>query len=208
MGNENMNTSSMKKILLLAGWLILSTSVFAGKHDGPEDGLKNAVILVIRHAEKPDSGDSLSPAGQERAQAYVDYFKNFVVDSKPLKLDYLFSAANSKASQRPRLTIEPLSKALGLTIDSQFAGNKVQKLADAIRKKPSGKQYLISWHHGEIPQLVSALGADPDTLFPRRKWPDDVFGWVIQLRYDSDGHLMDASRINENLMPDDQPVKL
>ena len=187
----------MKKILLLCGLLALSASLFAKKHDGSADGLKNAVILVIRHAEKPDSGDGLSPAGQERAKAYVDYFKNFTVDSKPLKLDYLFSAADSKVSQRPRLTLEPLSKALGLTIDGQFDETKFQKLADEIRSQPHGQHILICWHHGEIPQLIQALGADPGKLFPKGKWPDEVFNWLVELRFDANGHLTKASRGSE-----------
>jgi hypothetical protein len=50
---------------------------------------------------------------------------------------------------------------------------------------------------------VSALGADPKAQFRNGKWPDDVYDWVIQPRYDSNGHLAQAKRINENLMPGD-----
>src|SRR5579885_1483337 len=47
--------------------------------------LKDAVILIIRHAEKPEAGFELSPAGQKRAEAYPHYFKDFTLDSKPVK---------------------------------------------------------------------------------------------------------------------------
>jgi hypothetical protein len=50
---------------------------------------------------------------------------------------------------------------------------------------------------------LGALGADPKQVIPNGKWPQEVFGWVIQLRYDADGRLAEAKRINENLMPDD-----
>jgi hypothetical protein len=30
-----------------------------------------------------------------------------------------------------------------------------------------------------------------------------VFGWLIQLRYDENGHLFEIKRIDENLLPDD-----
>ena len=159
--------------------------------------------MVIRHAEKPDAGSGLSAAGEARAAAYVNYFKNFKVEGQPLKLDCLFAAADSKASHRPRLTIEPTSKALGLDINSRFKAGDFQGLADEIRSQPHGQAILIAWHHGKIPSLLRALGADPDQVIPKGKWPDDVFGWLIQLRYDSDGHLMEAKRINEKLMPDD-----
>ena len=184
--------------------LVLAKDKDKDKDKGKVDkGLKNAVVLVIRHGEKPDKGQDLSKAGKERAQAYVKYFENYTVDSQPFKPDYLFAAADSKDSQRPRLTLEPFSQAVGLKIDARFECTKNQELADAIKKKPAGKQYLICWHHTEIPHLLSALRADPGTLLPDGKWPDAVFGWVIQLRYDPDGHVLHTKRISENLMPGD-----
>jgi hypothetical protein len=62
---------------------------------------KNASILMIRHAERPDTGTGLSVAGQERAQAYVIYFQNYLLNSNPVKLDYLMAAADSSESYRP-----------------------------------------------------------------------------------------------------------
>ena len=43
-----------------------------------------------------------------------------------------------------------------------------------------------------------ALGAGSGQLFPKGKWPDEVYDWVIQLRYDSAGHLVEAKRIKES----------
>jgi len=65
---------------------------------------------------------------------------------------------------------------------------------------------LIAWHHGEIPNLVQALGADPGKLFPEGKWPASVFGWVIELRFDHNGQVIpEATKcIHEHLMPDDK----
>ena len=196
----------MKFNLLFCGLLALAipTGILAEPpHDGTSSALKNSVILVIRHAEKPDDGCGLSASGEARAMAYVNYFKNFKIDGQLLKLDCLFAAADSKESHRPRLTIEPTSKALGLDINCRFKAGNFQRLADEIKSQPHGQAMLIAWHHGEIPSLLRALGADPDRVIPKGKWPDDVFNWLIQLRYDSDGHLMETKRINEQLMPDD-----
>jgi hypothetical protein len=190
----------MKITLLLCGLLAvgMATAILAGPPPtGKSAALNNAVILIIRHAEKPAAGDQLSAAGNARAQAYVNFFKDFTLDGQPLKLDYLFASADSKASQRARLTIEPTSKTLGLPIDSRFEDAKFKDLADEIRAKPHGQNILICWHHGEIPQLLQALGADPGRLFPKGKWPDEVFNWVVELRYDSDGRLTKASRGSE-----------
>jgi hypothetical protein len=183
--------------------LLLATSPLLASDTQDSPALKDTVILVIRHAEKPDSGFGLSPLGEQRAQLYVNYFKNFTIDSTPLKPDYIFATADSKGSHRPRLTVEPTAKALGLAIDNRFSDKDFQKLADEIRSKPHGRVILIAWHHGEIPQLVQALGADANKLIPDAKWPTDVFGWLIELRYDAAGHLVENRCINEKLMPDD-----
>ena len=92
---------------------------------------------------------------------------------------------------------------VGLTIDSQFKDKDFQELANEIQSKPHGQAILISWHHGEIPSLMRSLGANPAAVIPKAKWPEDVFGWLIELRYDADGRLVETRRINEKLMPDD-----
>lgn len=198
-------------VLFLIAALLLPVTVTSTFAKPPQEkpskddfsALKDAVILIIRHAEKPTSGVELSPEGQKRAEAYVGYFQRFTIDGKPVKLDYLFATADSNKSHRPRLTITPLSKALGIEIDSRFPDNDFLKLAREIQNHPHGKNILICWHHGEIPNLLSALGVDPEKLIPNAKWPEDVFGWLIQLRYDKNGHLFEATRIDENLLPDD-----
>jgi broad specificity phosphatase PhoE len=195
----------MKFKLFLCGLLALAipTAIFAKEHGEKSGALKNAVILIIRHAEKPDSGSRLSADGEIRAKSYVNYFKSLTLDGQPLKLDYLFAAADSKESSRPRLTIEPTSKTFGVAIDSRFKDKNFLELAAEIRGRPHGKTILVAWHHGEIPGLLRALGADPNQLIPNAKWPEDVFGWLIELRYDADGQLVETRRINENLLPDD-----
>lgn len=141
---------NMKYKLLLYVWLALALpAVIFGKPPAEAaSALKNGVILIIRHAEKPDTGDSLSAAGAARAQAYVNYFKNFTLAGQPLQLDCAIATADSASSRRPRLTIEPLAKALGLTIDTQFNDNQCSQLGQAILSHPAGTNILICWHHG------------------------------------------------------------
>jgi hypothetical protein len=167
--------------------------------------LRNTVIFIVRHAEKPETGMELTLAGTNRANAYTNYFRTFQFDGKPLHLETIFAAADSKNSHRPRLTLEPLSKSLGLPLDLRFKDKDPGLLADELRAQPHGKQILICWHHGAIPELLETLGADAAKLLPQSKWPDEVFSWVIQLRYDQDGHLVPAETkvISEDLMPGD-----
>ena len=191
---------------LCCGFLALASSTVI-RAEPPQDGrnnaLNNAVILVIRHAEKPEEGRGLSAAGEARASAYSNYFANLMIAGQPVKLDYLFAAADSKESQRSRLTLKATASVLGLKIDTRFADKNFQALADEIQSSPHGPAILIAWHHGRIPALLRALGADPSQVLPNAKWPENVFHWLILLRYDADGHLKETSRIDLKFRPDD-----
>ncbi len=185
---------------LLLALTLLRTGVHADPtHSAPP--LANAVILIIRHAEKPDSGPGLTPTGRQRALAYARYFQTYQINAQPLRVDYLIAAADTQKSHRPRLTLEPLSSVLRLPIEDQFPDKEVGALVAALQSHPGGKHILICWHHKEIPPLLQALGADPATLLPKGKWPDTEYGWVIQLPYDPEGHLIvgQARRITEPL---------
>ncbi len=170
---------------------------------------KNTNILMVRHAEKPDSGTDLAVPGQERAQAYVVYFQNYSLNSSPLKLNYLFAAQNSTSSDRPQLTIQPLAAAIGLAIDDTHKDKDYQKVADDILQnaKYDNQNILICWHHGEILDLATALGATglPSSSNWPSKWPGHVFGWVLQLCYDDNGTIIPNQTIcfNQKLMFDD-----
>jgi phosphohistidine phosphatase SixA len=161
-------------------------------------GLKDATVLIIRHAEKPESGRELTAKGRQRAEAYAKYFRELKIDSKPVEPDYLVATADSASSERPRLTLEPLSKALGMKIDLRFKAKEDAQLAAELRAKPHGRNILICWHHGKIPDLARALGADPAKLLPDGRWPESEFGWILVLRYDGDGRLLpeQTRRIN------------
>jgi len=168
-----------------------------------QEGPKNSVVLIIRHAEDADSGDGISPLGEKRAEAYQNYFLNFSVDSKRREPQAIFAAKDSSKSHRPRLTVEPFAKAAKLKIDTRFGNNDSNELAADLRANQQGKVILICWRHPYIPALLGALGANPQTFLPDGKWPGSVYNWVIQLSFDQDGHLIPSSsrRIDEHLMP-------
>ena len=170
-----------------------------------QEGPKDAVVLIIRHAEDADSGEGISPLGEKRAEAYKDYFLKFTVDSKRREPQVIFAAKDSKKSHRPRLTMEPFAKAANLKIDTRFGNDQSADLAADLRANQQGKVILICWRHPYVPALLGALGANPKTFLPKGKWPGAVYDWVILLSYDQDGRLIPSSsrRINEHLLPGD-----
>jgi hypothetical protein len=196
----------------------------------------NTNVLLVRHAEKPGNpgsddakdGPNLSPAGWDRAAAYVSYFGEFTARSvggsnrsKPLRVDQVFAAADDyHTSYRPRLTVSlfadissgprPLSACIA---DENYADLVTQLESEDY----DGRNILVCWHHGQIINLANALlTSNGKRMMPvlrsgacwppqDAKWPPAVFGWLFQICFDADGNPdTNWTRcLNEKLMPDD-----
>ena len=191
----------MRRGVFTAIFFVSALAFVAHAQDGPKD----SVVLIIRHAEDGGPGHDLAPRGHERAEAYKNYFLNFTVDSKRLEPAVIFAAKDSKQSHRPRLTVEPFAKAAKLKIDTRFGNSQSTELAADLRANQQGKVILICWRHPYIPALLGALGANPESFLPRGKWPGSVYDWVILLSFDQNGRLIPANmrRITEHLLPGD-----
>ena len=161
--------------------------------------LAGDTILIIRHAEKPATGSGLTPQGEARAHAYIQYFEPFKEQTLALKVDALYSGADSDNSLRPRLTLEPLSNATGLPIHSTVNTKHPEELVAQLKSEPHPHTPLIAWRHGQIPALLRAFGASPEKLLPNAIWPDDVFDNVIVLTFDQAGQLTSQKLIHESL---------
>ena len=143
-------------------------------------------VLIIRHGEKPGDpavdnqadGPDLSTKGYERAAALAIY-----IPATFHQPDFLFATQPSRHSNRPVETITPLAQALKMTINSNHADDDYQKVADDIlqNSKYAGKEVLICWHHGQIPNLAKALGVSN----PVDPWPGTVFDRVWRIDYSS-----------------------
>lgn len=160
-------------------------------------------VLIIRHAEKPGDpgaddqidGPNLSTRGYERAGALAPY-----VLARFGRPDFLFAAQATANSNRPFETITPLSKAIGVEINSKHADKDYGKVAAEILGNPkyAGKLVLVCWHHRRIQDIATALGAKP----PVSKWPGSVFDRVWEISYPTDGSAA------KNLPVQDHPQRL
>jgi hypothetical protein len=186
----------------IAVLLVLLCLLPLARAQAPRASLANATVLIVRHAEKPASGSGLTPEGLTRANKYAQYFHPFRADGTTIALNALYAGADTAESVRPRLTLEPLSHATGISLNLQFPTNNPEALAHALLTEPHGDHVLIAWRHKKIPALIKALGGDPALLFPDGVWPDAVYDWVIFLHYDAAGHLDIQKRIQE---PDPLP---
>lgn len=195
-------------VLLIAALCFGMTPAFARHHHHHHDynsetvasGLAGDTLLIIRHAEKPDDDNGspgLAPAGEARAKAYADYFQHFQFDGAPVKIGAIIATADSEGSDRPRLTVTPFSRATGIKIEQPFPDKEVKALAHWLDAGEPNRTILIAWHHGKLPKLLRKLGADPDELLPDGMWPDDIYDWVIVLKYDAGGQLIEQKKIVE-----------
>lgn len=185
--------------------LVISTQTLAHQSDKAAQGLKNVTVLIVRHAEKPDQGMGLSPRGEQRAEAYAHYFDPLQLGGKNLAPQRLIATSDSKSSARPRLTLTPLSQRLHIPIEQPYADEEVDKLVKSLSKKNQAPVVLIAWHHGHIDNLIEAFGGDGRALTGQKSWPEDVYDWLIVLRFDDQGQLVEShsQKIQEHLLPGD-----
>jgi len=183
-------------VLAFALSFAASTGLYA-----QQNYLANNTILIVRHAEKsPESGTGLTPQGENRAQLYVTYFTPFRDGGLNLTIDSLYAGADSKKSFRPRLTLEPLSKATGLPLHHEIGTSDPKALVEELKSHPHGLHPLVAWRHSEIPNLIAAFGGPP-SLIPDSKWPNETYDWVIVLTIGPNAEVTSARIIHEDIKP-------
>ena len=136
-----------------------------------------ARIIVLRHGEKPldESNPHLSPEGVKRAGQLVAFITTDSAMTRLGPVAAIFATRTTKDDngQRTQETVRPLAQALNLRIRTPWTGRQAAALAEAILANPklAGKTILICWNHKMIPELVAALGVEPQP----KKWPSGVF---------------------------------
>lgn len=138
-------------------------------------------ILILRHAEKLENGNTLSTRGQERAAALAPYLaetNSFLTYGSPVAI-YAMAAPNGDSSLGPIETVTPLANRLKLTLIDTYERDNYKKMAEEIKKNPAyhGKNIVICWEHAVIPELARAFGA----LQTPSKWTSDIYDriWLI-----------------------------
>lgn len=161
-----------------------------------------AQVIIIRHGEKPASGDNLSPRGYQRAQALVGFFENnpAVLQYGTPTAIYASDPGVKGTSHRMVETVTPLAESLGISIDSSFNKDDLTGLVNDILNNPNydGKMVLICWEHTVIPEMASDFGwsSAPTT------WDDSVFDRVWILNF-SGNTVTSFDNIPEHLLPGD-----
>jgi broad specificity phosphatase PhoE len=155
--------------------------------------------MIIRHGEKPtsDNGDvgvdargkpddhSLTDTGWQRASGLADLFTGASLRNRPATPTAIYAAGANDQGEgtRTRETVQPLSNALGVPVNTEFGKGDEQQLVKAVESQPGPT--LISWQHREIPDIVHAFG--PVSPSPPSTWPDDDYDSIWTLTSNGDG---------------------
>lgn len=158
-----------------------------------------AQVIIIRHGEKPATGDNLNVKGQERATALVPYFLN-----NPALTQYgtpvaIYAAGSHKnATTRPIQTCTPIAQALGIPVQATYTKKEYESLAQDILNNPqySGKTVLICWEHKMIPFLTNALGVQPMPA----PWPGKVFDRTLVITFKPNGQIASFQNLPQKLL--------
>ncbi|KAE9988479.1 hypothetical protein EG328_010518 [Venturia inaequalis] len=129
------------------------------------------MVYMIRHGEKPDSGNGLNALGLQRAQC----LRNVFGKSSSYNIGKIMAQMpQSDGSQgRPNATVYPLSQDLGLKIDLSCQRDD-SKCVDKVVDNYSGSgNILICWEHKALTDIATALG---DNNAP--SYPSDHFDYI------------------------------
>lgn len=138
-----------------------------------------AIVVLLRHAEETgkDNDPHLSPKGRRRALALAARLPGTIY-----RPHVLFAPQPSNKSRRSLETVEPLARALGLTVNAKHPNERYEHVADLVRDKEKyeGLTIVIAWNHGNLPELAEELGARG---VPKH-WPDESYDRFWILTYD------------------------
>ena len=161
-----------------------------------------AQVIIIRHGEKPDTGNELSPQGFQRADALVGFFEHNPAVTRygaPAAI-YAMDPKDVDGSLRPIETVTPLAKALGLAINHDYMKEQLPELVSAVMTNPAydGKTVLICWEHKMIPPMAQDFGwnAAPTA------WAGSVFDQAWVLSFDG-GSASSFQIVPEHVLPGD-----
>lgn len=149
---------------------------------GPQAGPPDALVMVIRHAEKPYAGDtgwdeegeddpgSLAGRGWRRAEELGRLFTPAGGRTALPRPAAVFAAGGKAAAPaRCKQTVAALATTLRVPVRTGFAVGAEPALAHAALLAPM--PVLVCWEHSGVPRLVRALGADRVLGVPAL-WPD------------------------------------
>ncbi|CAK3844970.1 Hypothetical predicted protein [Lecanosticta acicola] len=126
--------------------------------------LADPTVYLIRHGEKPDSGNGLSAQGMQRAQC----LRNVFGASSGYDIEYIMAQdyKSDGKRERPYDTVTPLAQDLGLSIDHHCDRDDPQCVQTTVDNYSGSGNILICWEHAALTDIVQALGDADAPSYP------------------------------------------
>lgn len=159
-----------------------------------------AQVMIIRHGEKPPTGEILNLRGEIRAAALAPYFAGtpaLLLFGTPVAV-YGERPDTKTPTLRPIETILPTVKTLKIPLHTKFTRNQISELVHEILTSPlyEGKNVLICWEHFMIPNIAHTFGVSP--IPPA--WPGDVYDRTFVIRFNKDGSVKSFHNLPQKLL--------
>ncbi|KAF2755761.1 putative phosphoglycerate mutase family protein [Pseudovirgaria hyperparasitica] len=139
-------------------------------------------VYLIRHGEKPSSGNGLSAAGMQRAQCLRSVFGKSSSYNIGNIMAQTYKADGSR--KRPYDTVTPLAADLGLPVDTSCDRDNASCVENVVKGYKGSGNILICWEHDALSDIVDELGAKKDNV---PSYPSDRFDiiWTDPYSYDA-----------------------
>ena len=147
-------------IIFLTLFIFTPSSLFC------QDG--DAIIFLVRHADRSGNDDVLSDAGKQRAQTLMHVLEQ-------VQLDAIFSTDYA----RTRETVKPLARGQKLDINIYDPAD-LNGLIATIQSQYAGGRVLVVGHSNTIPQTINALGVQPALENLDHGAYDDLFMVILK----------------------------
>ena len=130
-------------------------------------------VIIIRHGEKPETGNNLTCKGLNRSlQLPAVIQSKFGIPN----FTYVPSLKPGDKTSHSRMfeTVVPLATKFNLAINSKFDEKDISGLTTEIKTKNG--IVLVVWEHSVIPYLLHGLGINEEL-----NWPSDDYDsiWII-----------------------------
>jgi len=196
---------------------MMASADHSSRQDEPPQD--NHVIMMIRHAEKPNhSGSphgitpdgefdrhSLTVNGWIRAGALVGLFAPSRGEPPAglYRPDTVYGTAYEEGhSKRSVQTVTPLAARLGLDVVKRYAGGDEAHLAKELSVRPGAT--VVAWNHEAIHKIAEHLGEV--TPAPPEHWPSDRYDVVWTFTHN--GHGWRFTQVPQMLLPGDLPYPI
>jgi len=180
----------MRVVSTLLFILVMTAANSFGQKISPDIKLK---VIIIRHGEKPSTGDNLCPKGLDRANLLPPVLDKIVGTPD---FTYVPQVNTGKTTRSVRMlqTVTPFAVEHNLVLNTNFKNDEVKKAATDVLQK-SGVVLMV-WEHSNIPDLAKELG-----VTGKLKWKDEDYGsiWIIEFNKKSSPPVLRIEQ--ENLNP-------